>query len=1229
MSVADFNPVPVPDTDLHSIKDATTENDATQHLSVTATLDSACTAFTISDSLAMRLGGKQHAANITLLNADGTPMSRSPTVLAIAVRRSDKRHRILNIVAHVAPIATDCLVNLQVWAALGIGVTGLGLSPMLAIASETMQNIGPAIDDTDGLISPADMSTLRSATAAAFARNTEIPEDAFMNVPGLEDWIVDVGDSAPVYTAQYPLPVQHSQAVTTQIDKWKATGKLVPAPKDNPWNTSLIVVPKIDPLTGKKSFDKPRITPDLRKVNLAIVTPVTKQRMPLITDHYRRSAGFEVCTLVDISDAYTCRRVHKKSRHIYGITWNNEKLMFAGVPWGDRLIGSDIQEKFATVLYDHRDYCFNYADDIIVFSMALTDHANHVNAVLDTLTTANLRVNVKKIALGRTEFRLLGKIVSSKGISPDPEKVKAIRACPRPTTGKELERYLGMVIWNTAFMLKHADVLEPLHKIKHAKKLPQHWTEQTEVSFQLSKTLLEQYIMVNNPRLDMPFKYASDCSIVGMAAILYQTYDGHDWLVDSFSQRLNSAQEHYSASKLELLAFKSGLRRFHNYLFGRRFIAYTDHKALTYMLTQTHLNRMLVEWYDEIFQYDFEIIHLPGILNVVPDTLSRIYPSTMQLHTQTATPALSEDERKPQVTMSSKRRFEQQHAVSSHRQLNAINVADTSQVPDNFDDDADGKNSTDSDTDDDDVNAPDIQGHTMINAPTASLRKLIRDVMDKTLVTDAVRKKELLDTAHGEGHFGAKTMQQSILEQGFYWPSIFSDTTTTEKQCVPCRRWSQIREGFHPRTTHLIADAPGDHAAMDHAGPLPVVNGCAMILVIIDVMTRYIVLIPTPSTSATDTAKAFTLYISNYGTPKVIQTDNGTAFRNRLMSGLSRIAGYEHRFITPYKPRANGMAERAVRTVKATLRKLTHGFALPWPDLLPVTQFYMNKRVHPATNSSPFALMYGRQPNGFQNYDALLAPRLPHYRLDTDAISATTTDLALARTIGIDAIADRQHLYAVATTTRGKHKGVDRSRVGKKIIHTPYPLDSWVMIVDVSKTQYDKNTPTFCGPYQIKEYQDKPTTYRVVDSTGALLRRAVPAEQVQLIDLPPDHFDKTRFAGSYDVAAILNHVGEGAAVRYLVQWKDNSLPNSWEPIANFDDFEKIADYSNKLHRGLLANREEFDGDSDESSSNDDETDRPASPSVPYTIQKRTHKPTVAAALDQAVRINPTRRGHHT
>ena len=182
-------------------------------------------------------------------------------------------------------------------------------------------------------------------------------------------------------------------------------------------------------------------------------------------------------------------------------------------------------------------------------------------------------------------------------------------------------------------MLKHADVIAPLIKLKAAKNLSQHWTAVHTEAFELSKQLMSQHLLLCHPVPGRRFLVATDASDTGIAGVLYQEDDdGSRVIVDQWARVLNAAERNYSATKKELLAVKDTLQRFRYYLVLERFTLFTDHKALTFMLTQHPLNGMLTTWFESIFAYSgMTIEHLPGVLNTLPDALSRAFPEGWHL----------------------------------------------------------------------------------------------------------------------------------------------------------------------------------------------------------------------------------------------------------------------------------------------------------------------------------------------------------------------------------------------------------------------------------------------------------------------------------------------------------------------------------------------------------------------------------------------------------------------
>ncbi|KAL6323760.1 hypothetical protein AAG906_002228 [Vitis piasezkii] len=96
-------------------------------------------------------------------------------------------------------------------------------------------------------------------------------------------------------------------------------------------------------------------------------------------------------------------------------------------------------EGATTLFHDmmHRDVEV-YVDDMIVKSQGRADHLEALERFFERIRKFRLRLNPKKCTFGVTSGKLLGHMVSERGIEVDPDKIKAILDMPTPKTEKEI-----------------------------------------------------------------------------------------------------------------------------------------------------------------------------------------------------------------------------------------------------------------------------------------------------------------------------------------------------------------------------------------------------------------------------------------------------------------------------------------------------------------------------------------------------------------------------------------------------------------------------------------------------------------------------------------------------------------------------------------------------------------------------------------------------------------------
>ena len=86
-----------------------------------------------------------------------------------------------------------------------------------------------------------------------------------------------------------------------------------------------------------------------------------------------------------------------------------------------------------------------YVDDMIVKSKDREGHIPALRKFFERIWFYKLRLNPKKCTFEVTSGKLLGFMVSQRGIEVDPEKVKAIVEMKPPRIKKEIRGFLGRI----------------------------------------------------------------------------------------------------------------------------------------------------------------------------------------------------------------------------------------------------------------------------------------------------------------------------------------------------------------------------------------------------------------------------------------------------------------------------------------------------------------------------------------------------------------------------------------------------------------------------------------------------------------------------------------------------------------------------------------------------------------------------------------------------------------
>ena len=106
-----------------------------------------------------------------------------------------------------------------------------------------------------------------------------------------------------------------------------------------------------------------------------------------------------------------------------------------------------------------------YVDDMVVKSPTKEGHFEALDKFLARAERYNLKLNPKKCIFEMKSGKLLGHIMSQKGIEIDPDKVKAIREMPLPKNEKEVRGFIGRMQYINKFIAKLIIICEPIFKL--------------------------------------------------------------------------------------------------------------------------------------------------------------------------------------------------------------------------------------------------------------------------------------------------------------------------------------------------------------------------------------------------------------------------------------------------------------------------------------------------------------------------------------------------------------------------------------------------------------------------------------------------------------------------------------------------------------------------------------------------------------------------------------------
>ncbi|GJV84756.1 putative ribonuclease H-like domain-containing protein [Tanacetum coccineum] len=218
------------------------------------------------------------------------------------------------------------------------------------------------------------------------------------------------------------------------------------------------------------------------------------------------------------------------------------------------------------------------------------------------------------------------------------------------------------------------------------------------------------------------------------------------------------------------------------------------------------------------------------------------------------------------------------------------------------------------------------------------------------------------------GHLNFKNLNKLVkdnLVRGLPSKSFRNDHT-----CVACQKGKQHKASCKAKIDRYVTH-PLHTLHMDLFGPTSVrsINHASYCLVITDDYSRFCwVFFLAKKDETSDILKTFIRQIENQLNHKVkiIRSDNGTEFKNRVMLEFCGKKGIKQEFSNARTPQQNGVAERMNRTLIEAARTMLADSLLPttfWAEAVNTACYTFNRvRVTKPQNKTPYELLFGHKP---------------------------------------------------------------------------------------------------------------------------------------------------------------------------------------------------------------------------------------------------------------------------
>ena len=384
--------------------------------------------------------------------------------------------------------------------------------------------------------------------------------------------------------------------------------------KPTDWVHNLVIMEKKD--------GSLRLCLDPRELNKTIKRE--NFQIPTVEDVTCRLSGKKVFTVIDLKDAFWQVLLSEESASLTTFNTPFGRHFFKRMPFG-LCSASEVRQKRVYQTFGDIDDVHVIADDIIIASNSEEEADRTLIKLFKRAQEKNVKFNIAKLQLKKSEVSFMGYIVDPNGVKPDPSKVEAIVNMREPEYKKDIQRLIGMLNYlNSQYIPDMSTITAPVRSLLKA-DVPFVWNTEHEPAFNKVKEILSTTpgLRLFDPNLKVQIQ--CDVSKTRLGACLLQ-----EGPVAYYSKALTPTEMNWFPIEKEGLALVCAIEKCQHYIYGREVEVRSDHKPLE-MITRESIHKVsprILAMLLRLMKYNLYMNYQPSPTMYIADTLSRAYVET-------------------------------------------------------------------------------------------------------------------------------------------------------------------------------------------------------------------------------------------------------------------------------------------------------------------------------------------------------------------------------------------------------------------------------------------------------------------------------------------------------------------------------------------------------------------------------------------------------------------------